>query len=162
MSSRGVTVAMPVLTHRSMRGAWTGATADDRPATSRVDVSQRVCVDVRQTAPRLGTSRDDIARPQAKNAMTPSPHFPPSTTERARGAPGRCSSTGPRGVPHPGPPSYPTPTPASSRTNRTAEPCHGVVAHPQPPGSARRKGEKAGKATASGARKAGPQNEVKR
>ena len=37
---------MPVLTHRSMRGAWTGATADDGPATSRVDASQRVCVDV--------------------------------------------------------------------------------------------------------------------
>ena len=54
--------------------------------------------------------------------MTPSPHFPPSTTERARGAPGRCSSTGPRGVPHPGPPSYPTTRLVAHKPHRGALP----------------------------------------
>ena len=62
------------------------------------------------------------ARPQAKNAMTPSPLFPPSTTERARVAPGRCSSTGPRGVPHPGPPSFPTTRLVAHKPHRGALP----------------------------------------
>ena len=70
-------------------GAWTGATADDRTATSRVDASQRGCLVARQTALRLAVHTPaprrlewprNVERPAGRTRAKQLPKEPGSTS----------------------------------------------------------------------------------